>query len=517
RTTQRAGHQSQRARSAHDDDDDDADAPDRKRMAMEIFADGELEEAMRKNDKLQANSLASWWRLFSSSYEELIQSITKPVRATYTLADLGARAFTVAPPGGEPFAAVREDVQLVNTRNETLECSFWHRTDRAGAQPPPPPPSRKRASSDPRSSSASSVDSAAEEEEEEEKLLLQRLESPPVAAAGPCVLYLHEMSSSRKECAYMRETVLAAGFSLFALDLSGSGKSAGDRVSFGHFEQDDVRAALDFLYATGRASSVSIWGRGIGGAAALLHLRGAASVHYKSLLLTRAQARALEVVEDRASGRLLCARPSALRLPFRFTRADVSNGDLELLSIGDEPVRGLSAAQCMERLAGSSPHARVRVAGFAKAAAAASGGGAPQQDPFVTALTVDCAFGDLEQVIADSMDMVSASAQRRSLAVPAAMVAAAALVIGRSVRKTGGFALRDVRPLDDAPRFQYPCLFLCASKKDFFTPAHTLALHAKYGGPKALLQFDGAHEQNRSDAVLDAVLRHFQRHATSAI
>lgn len=493
-----------------------ADAVDdthtRPSMAMEIFADGELEEAvrplccrcedgytsqvayssycvgvcvdqMRKNDKLEANSLASWWRLFCASYEELIQSITKPVRATYTLADLGAREFTVTPRNAAiaPFTVVREDLELVNARHETLVCSFWHRKDQDAAVDTP----QYRESVGSTNSSSSRATAL-------------------TLGVDPCVLYLHEMSSSRKECVYLRDAVLAAGFSLFAFDFSGSGQSEGDRVSFGHFEQHDVHAALDYLYATGRVSSVSVWGRGIGGAAAALHLETRRHVRYTSLVLTQAQAWELQVVEDRASGRLFCVRPSMLRLPFRFTRADVSNGDVELLAIGHESVRGWSAAACMDRLRATSD-ARVRVAGVVKAEPGVS------DDAFVTALTLDCAFGDLEQVIADAMGMVSASAQRRQLAFPAAMVSAAAMVIGRSVRKSGGFALRDVRPVDAVAHSQpRPCLFLCASKKDFFTPAHTRALHTAYNGPKALLQFDGAPEQNRSNAVLDAVVHHFQ-------
>lgn len=462
---------------------------------------------MRKNDGLQATSLASWWRLFCASYEELIQSITTPVRADYSLADLGESEFVVTPEtDGEPFAVVREDLQLTNVRNEALACSFWRRKDGSGPRAIGGGGGfghwRESVSSYHRSSVDSTASGRLSSADPAEELLLL---SPPAfaaATADPCVVYLHEMSSSRKECVYMREAVLAAGFSLFALDLSGSGMSEGSRVSFGHFEQDDVRAVLDFLYATGRASKVSIWGRGIGGAAALLHLRSAAALHYKSLMLTKAQALELQVVEDKETGKLLCVRPPTLRLPFRFTRTDVSNGDFMLLSIGNELVAGLSPAQCMQRIR-DCKDARLRIAGYAKSETG-------EQDKFVTALTMDCSFGDLEQVITDSMGMVSASAQRRNLVFPTTMVSAAAKIIGRSVRKSGGFSLSDIRSLDDVPGFQYPCLFLYATKKDFFTPAHTVTLHDKYGGPKQLLQFEGVTEQNRSAEVLDTVMSHFQ-------
>lgn len=328
---------------------------------------------MRKNDSLQANSLSTWWRLFCTSYEELIQSITNPVRASYSIMDLGEVELTIDPNkhttnsldnnNAEPFTVVREDLQLANARNEVLECSFWHRKSASATTTGDQAHWRESVSS--YRSSIGSVEGRVSVSDPAEELMLL---SPPAFAAAtsaPCILYLHEMSSSRKECVYLRERILAAGFSLFALDLSGSGMSEGDRVSFGHFEQDDVRTVLDYLYATGRASCVGIWGHGIGSAAALLHLRSASSVHYKSLMLTKKQAQQLQVVEDKDTGHLLCMRPSSLRLPFRLTRTDVNNGDFVLLSIGNEPVKGMTAKQCLERIA-ESQDPRLRIAGYAK-------------------------------------------------------------------------------------------------------------------------------------------------------
>lgn len=504
---------------------------------------------MRKSDSLQANSLSTWWRLFCTSYEELIQSITNPMRASYSIMDLGENEFTIDPSkctqissldssSMEPFVVVRDDLQLANARNEVLECSFWHRkaastaTSTTGDQQ-----AHWRESVSSYRSSIGSVNegSRASASDPAEELMLL---SPPAFAAAtsaPCILYLHEMSSSRKECVYLRERILAAGFSLFSLDLSGSGMSEGDRVSFGHFEQDDVRAVLDYLYATGRASRVGIWGHGIGSASALLHLRSAESFHYKSLMLTKKQAQQLQVVEDKETGHLLCMRPSSLRLPFRLTRTDVNNGDFVLLSIGNVPVKGMTAKQCLERIAESQDR-RLRIAGYAKSDQGMCLLGCcwhstkmtcnavhPFSDPccllftisidepdkFVFGLTLDTAFGDMEQVIEDMLLEISMSAQRRDLVLPTAMISAAAKIIGRSVRKTGGFNLRDIQLLDDVPRFQYASLFVCATKKDFITPAHTQALFDKYGGPKQFLQFTGVHDANRPDDVVETVVNHF--------
>ncbi|KAF1329195.1 hypothetical protein FI667_g6210, partial [Globisporangium splendens] len=480
---------------------------------MEIFQDGELEEALRENDGLQAHNLSTWWRLFCTSYEELIQSITNPVRASYSLQDLGETTFTVHSKSNpaESFEVVREDLQLRNVRNEVLECSFWQRKPSSASSVPLVPHWRASVHSY-RRVSVDSVDSIGDGNRWSTvsdptmpiamgELLTLSPAAYQAAMAPPCIVYLHEMSSSRKECVYLREKILAAGFSLFALDLSGSGMSEGDRVSFGYFEQDDLRAVMDYLYATGRASCVGIWGRGIGGAATLLHLRQARGFQYKSLLLPKKDAKKLQVVEDKATGQLLCVRPSSLRLPFRFTRTDVQNGDFVLLSVGNVPVKGLSVEQCMQ-LIKRNDDPRLRIAGYVKAKQ-------DKEDKFVFGLTMDCTFGDMEQVISDMLLEVSQSAQRRNLVFPVAMISAAAKIIGRSIRKTGGFNVRDIKLLGDVLQFQWPCMFVRASKKDFMTPAHTEALYEHYGGPKELIQFMGIHDENRPSDVVDKIVAHF--------
>lgn len=334
---------------------------------------------MRENDGLQAHNLSSWWRLFCSSYEELIQSITNPVRASYSLLDLGETSLTINNNNNnniasEPLEIIREDLQLANPRNEVLECSFWRRKSASvlfasGAAHN----AHWRASINSYRNSIDSVDGGSSGSgrwstvsDPAEELSLVSPAAFDAATSDPCIIYLHEMSSSRKECVYLREKILSAGFSLFAIDFSGSGMSGGDRVSFGHFEQDDLRAVLDYLYASGRASKVGIWGRGIGGAATLLHLRSSGSFHYKSLMLSKKHAQKLQVVECKETGRLLCVRPSSLRLPFRFTRTDVNNGDFVLLSIGNTLVKGMTPEQCMQLIKRNQDQ-RLRIAGYAKA------------------------------------------------------------------------------------------------------------------------------------------------------
>jgi pimeloyl-ACP methyl ester carboxylesterase len=284
---------------------------------------------------LQASGLLSWWRVFSDTYEELVQSVASPTRAEYALEELGERQVrlqvkTLADDGGETTSdceVARRDFQLRNARGEALECSFWPLSSARAALEPP-----------------------------------------------PCVVYLHGMSSSRKECMYLRDRVLRAGFSLFTLDFSGAGKSGGDRVSFGYFEHDDVRAVVDYLYATRTASRVALWGRDIGAVAAMLHVRDRLEYCYETWQVAPRELKSLLIVEDKAktvasardstaesaagssdsnsratAHQLLCIRqPSKGSLSFRWSRYSAHNGDFVLLAVDGELVEGKDPMECAD-------------------------------------------------------------------------------------------------------------------------------------------------------------------------
>ncbi|EGZ26036.1 hypothetical protein PHYSODRAFT_482632 [Phytophthora sojae] len=446
---------------------------------MEIFQDGELEAEMNKRE-LHANSLGSWWQLFSETYEELVQSIASPVRAEYSVRELGDRQFTLATASNDSEEFVREDFHLQNPRGEPLACSFWRR--------------RAVRDTDPIADLASSSSSSS----------LQQTTAQ--LGVDPCIIYLHGMSSSRKECVYLHRKVLAAGFSLFAVDLSGSGLSGGDRVSFGYFEHDDLRTVVDYLYATGRASAVGIWGRDIGSAAALLHAKERMPYHYETMTVSRKEAKKLEVVEDRENRHILCI-PPLTGLHFRFSKYSASHGDFVLLAIDNVPVQGLSPSVCYRLIQRSCKNngGRARLQGFKRFSSKAG------HDKFIFALTADSAYGDMEQVIWDMLQMITKSAERRSLYFPSAMVTAVQKILANSIGKAGGFNFRDVRLLDAAPYFTVPCLFISASKKDFFMPEHAKSLCDQYGGSKSYIQFTGQIDDNRPDEVVDTAISHFSK------
>lgn len=465
---------------------------------MEIFQDGELEAEMHKRE-LHANSLGTWWQLFSDTYEELVQSVASPVRAQYAVRELGDQRFSLETTNGtEDFT--REDFKLRNNRRERLACSFWRRKVLRDADP------------------IAEIDSVSSSEEEKASVACS-MEDPADSAStdssdaswssqhasrmqpDPCIVYLHGMSSSRKECVYLHRRVLAAGFSLFAVDLSGSGLSGGDRVSFGYFEHDDVRTVVDYLYATGRASAVGLWGRDIGSAAALLHVKERMPYQYETMTVSRKEAKKLEVVEDKDNHHILCI-PPLTGLNFRFSKYSASHGDFVLLAVDNVPIQGLSAAACY-RLIRKAKGGSVQLQGFKRSSRSARG------DNFIFAVTADSAYGDMEQVIWDTLQMITKSAQRRSLFFPSAMVTAVQKILTNSIGKAGGFNFRDVRLLDSAAQFTLPCLFISASKKDFFMPEHARALCDKYGGPKSYVQFTGLIDDNRPADVLDTAISHF--------
>ncbi|RLN53960.1 hypothetical protein BBJ29_008357 [Phytophthora kernoviae] len=333
---------------------------------MEIFGDGELEAEMHKRE-MKASSLSSWWQLFSDTYEELVQSIASPVRAKYSITELGDQQFSLATCMADDETFVREDFELKNVRGERLACSFWRRKTVRDVDPITELDRITSSSEEDKMSTMEDpvVDNVSTDSSDSNNC--NQEQTPFQKEVDPCIIYVHGMSSSRKECVYMHRKILAAGFSLFALDLSGSGLSGGDRVSFGYFEHEDLRTVVDYLYATGRASAV-IW---------------------------------------------------------------------------------------------------------------------------------------------DMLQMITKSAERRSLFFPSAMVTAVQKILTNSIGKAGGFSFRDVRLLDSAHQFMLPCLFINASKKDFFMPEHTRALCDKYGGPKSYIQFTGQIDDNRPADVVDTAISHF--------
>ncbi|EOD28971.1 hypothetical protein EMIHUDRAFT_456875 [Emiliania huxleyi CCMP1516] len=152
----------------------------------------------------------------SAVYDTL--AVIRPPRAEYEPEALGPAEFSYA-----GVSVVRHDVELVNKRGLRLCASLWQRRDAVGTH------------------------------------------------GWPACVYLHGNASCRTEATLVASEVLQRGAALFAFDFAGCGLSDGDYITLGHFEKDDVEAAVTWLRTVAGAGAVALWGRSMGATSALLH------------------------------------------------------------------------------------------------------------------------------------------------------------------------------------------------------------------------------------------------------
>jgi len=169
------------------------------------------------SDEAKQPESMSYWSIMRQGYDELVNAIIRPPRADYDVERLGPTCFTFC---GRTYR--RTDLVLVNPRGLSLQCSHWEPVERP-------------------------------------------------AEALPCVVFMHGNSSARLEGLNQLSVCLGYGLTLFAFDCAGSGKSEGKYVSLGWFEKDDLRCVVDHLRASGRVSSIAVWGRSMGAVTGLLY------------------------------------------------------------------------------------------------------------------------------------------------------------------------------------------------------------------------------------------------------
>lgn len=87
----------------------------------------------------------------------------------------------------------------------------------------------------------------------------------------PCVIYCHCNSGSRRDAEEAICILIPQGVSVFTLDFAGSGLSEGQWVTLGAEEVNDVECAVAALRASGRVSTLGVWGRSMGAVTALLY------------------------------------------------------------------------------------------------------------------------------------------------------------------------------------------------------------------------------------------------------
>ncbi|KAJ0411102.1 hypothetical protein ATCC90586_008077 [Pythium insidiosum] len=165
------------------------------------------------------------WSMIKQGYEGLVMTVIRPMRATYATEELGPSRLLIG-----DVVTERQDLQLKNPAGYTLECSWWQ----------------------PKSSSTSTTDTQDD-------------------SKRPCIVVLHGNSSCRLGSLEIVAFAIPAGFSVFALDFSGSGLSEGKYVSLGYHEQSDIATVVQYLRSSGAVSKICLWGRSMGAVATLLY------------------------------------------------------------------------------------------------------------------------------------------------------------------------------------------------------------------------------------------------------
>jgi len=185
--------------------------------------------------------------LSAEGVNALVSFIIRPPRATYQLSDLGARTFTV---GGTRVH--RTDVELRNGRGLRLQASHYVPDGGGPGVAGSPVPSPRASPTGGVGGAAAAVDGAS------------AAAAPSAPPLLPAVVYCHGNGSCRVEAQVLAPLLLPYGVSLFALDFSGSGRSDGQYISLGVFEQEDVAAAVRYLL-TGHTTPAPPGGGGGGG------------------------------------------------------------------------------------------------------------------------------------------------------------------------------------------------------------------------------------------------------------
>ncbi|TYZ68645.1 hypothetical protein PybrP1_000284 [[Pythium] brassicae (nom. inval.)] len=204
---------------------------------IEIFAEGELEAEFKRLNGAADMGLK---KFVKKSYNDVIQMVIRPPRATYLVEALGELEFPLpasvdelmrnglslrdtngsdsAPPAARPFVR-RHDFHVLNERELKVLCSHWRLyANRESAAPTP----------------------------------------------SPCLIYLHSNLGSRLDALRVRDLALQRGFSVLAFDFAGSGLSDGLFVTMGWNETNDLHAVLQHVEADASVQDLCIFAHSMG-------------------------------------------------------------------------------------------------------------------------------------------------------------------------------------------------------------------------------------------------------------
>ncbi|QDU89823.1 Alpha/beta hydrolase family protein [Pirellulimonas nuda] len=92
----------------------------------------------------------------------------------------------------------------------------------------------------------------------------------PADGATATVVLLHPIRGDRRSMLGRAALLHEAGFAVLMIDFQAHGESAGERLTLGHLEKLDVRAAVAFVRLRSPGHQIGVVGRSLGGASALL-------------------------------------------------------------------------------------------------------------------------------------------------------------------------------------------------------------------------------------------------------
>ncbi|KAH9116806.1 hypothetical protein LEN26_010088 [Aphanomyces euteiches] len=217
-----------------------------------------------------SESTPGLWATIKMAYQGLVHTVIRPPRSRYTLDDLGPTTCIFA----HNLIVTRQDFTLRNTKGLAVECSWWK----------------------PKGNSGSKM---------------------------PCIVVLHGNSSSRLGCMETLVQGLAAGFSVCAIDFSGSGLSEGKYVSLGYHEKNDIHLVLQHLVTSNQVSNIILWGRSMGAVASILCAAEEDREHIAAMVLDSPFASLKRVAMDLVDDGKLHVPKFAVSIVLRFVRRDI--------------------------------------------------------------------------------------------------------------------------------------------------------------------------------------------------
>jgi len=120
------------------------------------------------------------------------------------------------------------------------------------------------------------------------------------------------------------------------------------------------------------------------------------------------------------------------------------------------------------------------------------------RDPSLAAICLDSPFSSLRELIEEI-----AQSDRLILPVPTWLVNGILSVIRMRVKALAEFDIEDLVPLNHGPKSTVPALFLHGLQDTFVLPRHSEKLYNNYAGDKEMMMFEGDHNTERSERVVD--------------